>query len=1076
MKQLKQTIFICLLWMIGVEGNAEVYSGTAGKNIQWTLDTETGLLVLTGSGNMYNYQFTIRAPWDSYREYIIQVNIGDDITSIGAFAFYDCSSLTSIEIPNSVTGIGTAAFEGCSSLPVIDNVRYAGSFLVEAVDKTLPTCNIKDGTRFIGSNAFIECTALTSIEIPNSVTSIESSAFYGCSGLTSIEIPNSVTSIGQYAFYGCSGLTSIEIPNSVTSIESNVFGKCSNITSINLPNSINYIADNAFYDCDLSKINTNAYNDKYILRVAPSFDKESFDVPAGVVKIFPHAFQQCKQIKKISIPNSVQEIGEYAFNRCTNLKSINIPTSIVELKNNLFEYCISLTDIENSDALKSIGGYCFHGCEKLPSIYIPATVTDIKEGAFKGCSSLHSITSYAVVPPKCEIDVMKEINMIECSLNVPNECSNRYMTADTWENFMEINEIGNTIESYAKFNKKCQDWYGEVYYDYYKFKDKKCIIPSTKAWEDFRDRHSDVFTVDIFQNVDAKNEILAGWFNSITPSLFSTMQLNAEEILCVDGRLYVVDYIEDSFMSYFAYYLCNPTRTFGAESYTKNCIVPPSIVNCDPSWNVPENRYYEFSPTSTSANPYVGFEIPKSLFPGISYKVNIAIAPNTNDPEDKRPNYFRVNLYERASSGNNYGNYPSSGKVIQYEGSNFITAGGEKCDTISLTYVPSEYSISHILQLQSNITSKMTSTYDRSIRIAAIWYTLDGMELTKVSKISFDKSSMTLNCNDSGEIFSTILPDTASIQNLEWSSSDENIAIVNNGFVTAISPGTATITAKTLDGSNLYASCEVTVFYNEKPNFIAIDRNGNNVDKYVKYGDDITIDDTYQSLYISEDIDDVDVSFSRTYKDTSWQPWYVPFGFNLTSGIASRFSFAKFAGTYTIEDQFYVAFVKIKDGDEIKANTPYFVCAKTSDSGEPQVLTINGTTLYATDASGFKMFSAEKEIAICGTYAQKVATADDNWYLYDEGIYMQATTEQSLDAFRFYLTINDRVDNPYSSYSTPNPAKIKVIILNDDADGIEDIYKTTGPQDNKLFNLAGQPVGNNYKGIVIKNGRKILYR
>jgi hypothetical protein len=94
-------------------------------------------------------------------------------------------------------------------LPIIDGIRYADTYLVAAVDRTLSTYSIKEGTRWIGSYAFADCSNLTSITIPNSVTSIGEEAFWNCSRLTSITIPNSVTSIGISAFEDCSSLTSI---------------------------------------------------------------------------------------------------------------------------------------------------------------------------------------------------------------------------------------------------------------------------------------------------------------------------------------------------------------------------------------------------------------------------------------------------------------------------------------------------------------------------------------------------------------------------------------------------------------------------------------------------------------------------------------------------------------------------------------------------------------------------------------------------------------------------------------------------------------------------------------------------
>ena len=119
---------------------------------------------------------------------LTSVAIPNSVTSIGASAFYGCSGLTSVTIPNSVTFIGDYAFYGCTSLPVIYNLRYADTYLVEATDKTLSTYSIKEGTKWIGNLAFYECSGLTSITIPNSVTEIESEAFNGCKGLTSIKV------------------------------------------------------------------------------------------------------------------------------------------------------------------------------------------------------------------------------------------------------------------------------------------------------------------------------------------------------------------------------------------------------------------------------------------------------------------------------------------------------------------------------------------------------------------------------------------------------------------------------------------------------------------------------------------------------------------------------------------------------------------------------------------------------------------------------------------------------------------------------------------------------------------------
>ncbi|MGN1047013.1 MAG: leucine-rich repeat domain-containing protein, partial [Eubacteriales bacterium] len=162
-------------------------SGTCGSNLTWTLDS-AGKLTISGSGDMYNYTSSSRAPWYDYRSSITNVIIQDGVMSIGNYAFEYCSSLTSVNIPDSVTSIGKYAFYYCNNLASV---------------------NIPDGVTSIGSSAFSGCGSITSVTIPDSVTSIGDYAFDGCSSLASVTIPDSVTSIGEGAFSDCSSLTDV---------------------------------------------------------------------------------------------------------------------------------------------------------------------------------------------------------------------------------------------------------------------------------------------------------------------------------------------------------------------------------------------------------------------------------------------------------------------------------------------------------------------------------------------------------------------------------------------------------------------------------------------------------------------------------------------------------------------------------------------------------------------------------------------------------------------------------------------------------------------------------------------------
>ena len=324
--------------------SAEEDSGKDG-NITWRL-TKDGTLYISGQGDMPDYDWN-KIPWRDFS--INKVVVQKGITSIGSFAFGDCSSLSSIEIPEGVTSIGSGAFEDCSSLSSIE---------------------IPEGVTSIGSIAFAYCRSLSSIKIPEGVTSIGSQAFEGCSSLSSIKIPKGVTSIEGNAFEGCSSLSSIEMPEGVTSIEYGAFEYCSSLSSIKIPKGVTSIEGNAFGDCS---------------------SLSSIEMPEGVTSIGNDAFSGCSSLSSIEIPKGVTSIGSGAFAYCSSLSSIKIPEGVTSIESRVFENCSSLSSIEIPKGVTSIEFYAFENCSSLSSIKIPEGVTSIECYAFEACSSLNSI-------------------------------------------------------------------------------------------------------------------------------------------------------------------------------------------------------------------------------------------------------------------------------------------------------------------------------------------------------------------------------------------------------------------------------------------------------------------------------------------------------------------------------------------------------------------------------------------------------------------------------------------------------------------------------------------------------------
>ena len=366
---------------------------------------------------------------------LTSVTIPESVTSIGNYAFVYCSKLTSVTIPNSVTSIGDGAFYGCSSLPVESNLRYADTYLVEAVDDTLSTYSIKEGTKWIGSSAFSHCSGLTSITIPNSVTSVGESAFYGCSSLSTVSIGNNVKSIGRYAFDKCSSLTSVvwnakkcadfswgSLFDDLT-ITSFIFGDSVEyipeylcyempITSLVIPQSVANIGYLAFKYC--SSLTSVVWNAKkcadFSWRTFDNLDNITFGdsvehipamlcnsnknistlvIPNSVTSIGEGAFGQCSSVEYLSIGNNVESIGGSAFSGLYALKEFTMKAPSVEdyCKSKLSKLLYDTAHI-NDDAIRKIE---ING-EEMIDWSIPASVTQIEDYTFCNCPSITSVT------------------------------------------------------------------------------------------------------------------------------------------------------------------------------------------------------------------------------------------------------------------------------------------------------------------------------------------------------------------------------------------------------------------------------------------------------------------------------------------------------------------------------------------------------------------------------------------------------------------------------------------------------------------------------------------------------------
>ena len=305
---------------------------------------------------------------------VVCLSIPSTVTSIGSFAFSNCTALTSISLPTSVTSIADWAFAYCTPLKSI---------------------SLSTSLTNIGTWAFAHCKALRSISMPASITSIPSSAFAYCSSLGQVTLSSETTSIADWAFAYCTSLKSISIPAAVASIGEDAFKGCTAITAFTV----------------------DAANTSYAAEGSVLFNKEK----TAIVKA-------CANTESLTIPSSVTSIGYGAFEDCEALQTIDIPSTVTNIGSWAFAYNSALTSVTLPSTLTTTPSWTFAFSNALPTIDIPASVTSVGNGAFSGWTSLNEISFESTSTPTIEGDAFSNISS-EAQIIVPNGTLSSYQEA-----------------------------------------------------------------------------------------------------------------------------------------------------------------------------------------------------------------------------------------------------------------------------------------------------------------------------------------------------------------------------------------------------------------------------------------------------------------------------------------------------------------------------------------------------------------------------------------------------------------------------------------------------------------------
>ncbi len=278
-----------------------------------------------------------------------------------------------------------------TSMSLPDGITSIGNYAFYALPE-LASIILPDSLQSIGESAFYHCSSLTSITLPDGITSIGADAFQLCTSLASVNLPASLTSIGKASFYHTK-ISSISVPEGITSIES-VFGQCHDLTSITLPASLTSIGRMTFYECSsLTSITLPAGLTSLGERAFYGCSSlTSIDIPDGITSIEQMTFERCRLLASITLPDGITSIGEGAFRSCAALESITLPDGITSIGNNAFASCIALESITLPHGLVTLGAGAFDTCRSLLSITIPDNITSIGANTFSNCWALTSVT------------------------------------------------------------------------------------------------------------------------------------------------------------------------------------------------------------------------------------------------------------------------------------------------------------------------------------------------------------------------------------------------------------------------------------------------------------------------------------------------------------------------------------------------------------------------------------------------------------------------------------------------------------------------------------------------------------
>lgn len=346
------------------EGNCTASVGTGSQNKPAVNADVTEALVIPETITFYGQTFTVNAVADYafYQTKISEIDLSEQITSIGNYAFFQCYQLTDVTGGDDITNIGAYAFSASKLTKAFipDNVETIGEYAFYS-NSALKEVIFGPKVKSISSNFITYCDNIEKVVFNGTYTEIPASFLYGKTSLKEVVLGDQITSIGSQAFYNDYNLVQVTLSEGLTSIGQNAFYNCDSLTAITIPNNVRSIGASAFYDCD---------------------GLTTITIPDNVTSMGTYTFYDCDGLLNVTISNGLTTIGERAFYSCNSLREVTGGENVTTIGSNAFAYCSSLTSFDCHDKVTTLSSYALAYCSMLKEL--------------KGLKGITNVNSYAI--------------------------------------------------------------------------------------------------------------------------------------------------------------------------------------------------------------------------------------------------------------------------------------------------------------------------------------------------------------------------------------------------------------------------------------------------------------------------------------------------------------------------------------------------------------------------------------------------------------------------------------------------------------------------------------------------------